>query len=303
MNSVQANVVRSEARSARLTGKRGESGFTLVEVMVVILIIGILLAVGIPTFLGARNRAHDAAAQSSLNTALETGLATILSDIGADLTDADVASLAEAEPSLRFLPANQASTGPDEVSVDSSSADRWVATVRSQSGTCFGAEVTQSGTSTYTSNSCSAGLAADLSTPVNVAPMSAASMSSDWPSGSYGVEKLTDGSLTNFAHSGWSGGQSAEFDLGSITTITELRLWNRVDCCPGRMKNMWIFVSDTPISTNLSAARASGAASFNLPGEVGSPSTIGINTAGQYVRVFSGGPVLHLAEIEIMALP
>lgn len=94
---------------------------------------------------------------------------------------------------------------------------------------------------------------------------------------------MIDGSLTNFAHSGWSGGQSAEFDLGSIITITELHLWNRVDCCPGRMKNMWIFVSDAPISTNLSTARASGAASFNLPGEVGGPSTIGINDDGPYV--------------------
>ena len=49
-------------------GDRGE-GFTLVELMVVVLIIAILLAIAIPTFLGARERAQDRAAQSNLRNA------------------------------------------------------------------------------------------------------------------------------------------------------------------------------------------------------------------------------------------
>src|SRR6476469_509804 len=47
-----------------------EEGFTLIELMVVVLIIAILIAIAIPTFLGARNRAQDRAAQSSLRNAL-----------------------------------------------------------------------------------------------------------------------------------------------------------------------------------------------------------------------------------------
>jgi type IV pilus assembly protein PilA len=53
----------------RLQGER-ESGFTLIELMVVVLIIAILIAIAIPTFLGARQRAQDRAAQSNLRNGL-----------------------------------------------------------------------------------------------------------------------------------------------------------------------------------------------------------------------------------------
>jgi type IV pilus assembly protein PilA len=55
----------------RLLGSRsGQAGFTLIELMVVVLIITILIAIAIPTFLGARSRAQDRAAQSNLRNAL-----------------------------------------------------------------------------------------------------------------------------------------------------------------------------------------------------------------------------------------
>lgn len=57
-----------------------ERGFTLIELMVVVLIIAILLAIAIPTFLGARERANARATQSNLRNALTNQLTYFADD-------------------------------------------------------------------------------------------------------------------------------------------------------------------------------------------------------------------------------
>ena len=55
-------------RSRRLA--REESGFTLVEALVTLIVIAVLLAIAIPSFLGFEGRASKSAAQANLRTAL-----------------------------------------------------------------------------------------------------------------------------------------------------------------------------------------------------------------------------------------
>ena len=49
---------------------RGDEGFTLIELLVVVVILGILIAIAIPTYLNYRKSAADKSAQSDLRNAI-----------------------------------------------------------------------------------------------------------------------------------------------------------------------------------------------------------------------------------------
>ncbi|MDX6588150.1 MAG: type pilus assembly protein PilA [Solirubrobacterales bacterium] len=106
----------------------GEGGFTLVELLVVMLILGLLAAIAIPSFFNQRDKAKDADAKASVRTA-QTAIETYATDNDGAYTDADTDALETIEPTL--------ADAPNAVVVDSAGTKDYSLTVESSTGTTF----------------------------------------------------------------------------------------------------------------------------------------------------------------------
>jgi len=154
MNSVFTRIVKKA--TAKIMNR--ESGFTLTELAIGMLVVGILASVAVPSFLGARNNAYDKEAQASLIAVLNA--ADILYANQGDYSDASTAGcgsdasatalaadIQKLEPGIDAVGGNSASTNPLTVSVDakntwSSNAEllgcqAFYATALSRSGNCW----------------------------------------------------------------------------------------------------------------------------------------------------------------------
>jgi type IV pilus assembly protein PilA len=109
------------------------AGFTLIELMVVVLIIAILIAIAIPTFLGACQRAQDRAAQSNLRNALTAEKSFYTDKQAYTQTQSELTAI---EPSLTFDASADQALAAGTIAYSASGGTVTLGT-KSASGTCF----------------------------------------------------------------------------------------------------------------------------------------------------------------------
>lgn len=123
----------------RPRGASNDDGFSLVELLAVVAVIGILVAIAVPAFLGAQNGAKSRGAQASVRIALSAAK-TVHPEHEAYWLTSDAATLAllnRAEPSLQWMSTmGSPSRNAAEVSW-SSTPTAMILAVRATNGDCF----------------------------------------------------------------------------------------------------------------------------------------------------------------------
>ncbi|MEM6802928.1 MAG: discoidin domain-containing protein [Bacteroidota bacterium] len=94
-----------------------------------------------------------------------------------------------------------------------------------------------------------------------------------------------------------------EVDLGAVSYLEEINLWNRTDCCGSRLSDFYVITSEQPFSSQdlNTSLTGPGVRAFHYPGTVGRNAKIALVTEARYVRVqLAGRNYLSIAEAEIM---
>ncbi|MGE3444491.1 MAG: type II secretion system protein [Acidimicrobiia bacterium] len=184
------------------TRKDTDAGFTLVELMVVVMVMAILLAIAVPQLLGARSRAQDTVPKTNLRNALTS--ARILYDASATFSGADATGMTSAEGGFTFV--TGASTQPSEISV-AANASQWSAAAMSASGTCW--VLTTDGSSvSYGAVAPSLGCTGDVA--------ATAATSNAWPSSS---SAPTTAAATTFAPTTTAAPVLTRTNIGAFNSV------------------------------------------------------------------------------------
>lgn len=128
----------TETHHAPIEIDRDERGFTLIELLVVMLIISVLAAIAIPSFLGQAAKASDVTAKDAVHTA-QRAVFTYGVDHSGGYCGVTVPQLLAIEPTLADQPSLSVSTCPG------SSGEGYTISVTSSSGVATVYTLTESG--------------------------------------------------------------------------------------------------------------------------------------------------------------
>ena len=113
---------------------QSESGFTLVELLVVMLILGLLAAIAIPSFFNQRDKAKDADAKEAVRTA-QTAMETFATDHGGTYDGSGVSPAVA--PTTAALVKIEPSLGNATLTIVGSTADSYTVRAESDTGNTF----------------------------------------------------------------------------------------------------------------------------------------------------------------------
>jgi len=121
-----------------------EAGFTLIELMVVLLVMAILMAIAIPTFLGVRVGAEDRSAQSDVVNAAIASKSLFVTNGSFPTTPSLVSQLGSSEPELSFTSGTVSSVPAHSISVAlSTDFNGMIIGAESADGRCWYIEVNE----------------------------------------------------------------------------------------------------------------------------------------------------------------
>jgi type IV pilus assembly protein PilA len=123
-----------------------EEGFTLIEVLAVMIIIGILAAIAIPTFFNQRNKASDSSAKEMAHTS-QVAMETLATDNNGSYSTGSPTTLNAIDSSIRTAAGTPAKP---YASAASGTANSWTVTITSPTTNTFTIAKSATGVLTYT---------------------------------------------------------------------------------------------------------------------------------------------------------